>query len=89
MMNIERTETPFKPNQTTYVEKEYSSNKKEMPLSYGNELHKRSDSNLNMKNVFKSGKKTNEHTMTIEETTDESSTSSSTMFNNVKRNLMF
>lgn len=88
-MNIERTETPFKPNQPISFEKDYSSNKKEMPLSSGLDLHKRNEINASSKNIFKSGKKSNENTMNIEENADDSTTSSSTVFNNVKRNLMF
>ncbi len=88
-MNIERAETPFKPSQTIYVEKEYSSNKKEMPLSSANGLHRKSEPVLSTKSLFKSGKKVNENTMAIEENTDDSTTSGGAIFGNVKRNLMF
>ncbi len=86
-MNIEKTETPFK--SINYTEKDYSSNKKEIPLGLSGDLSKKNEPKLPTKNIFK-GKLENENSMHIEEVHDDNSmNTTNSIFTQVKRNLMF
>lgn len=79
----DKSETPFKLGATTHTEKQYSSAKKDIPLTSANEMIKKNEVQLS-----KSNQKKKENSMMIEDQS-ENTTKTGTIFTNVKRNLMF